>query len=198
VKNTTLAELMPAAASAATRAGVRKEAPLGVLADHSSIKRILAPTDLSDASEAGVRYALTAAGELGAAVTIYYVITGNTIVASRRTGKERTFTATHFYSVLEDYEMLLKRFVEDKFKDIAASVTIKLKVEFGTPETRIVKTAKTEKADLIVMATRGLRGLSRMVLGSVTEEVIRSAHCPVVAIPPSLANSGGSISVAQQ
>jgi nucleotide-binding universal stress UspA family protein len=51
VKNTTLAELMPAASNGATRTSVRKEPPLGVLADHSSIKTILAPTELCQSVE---------------------------------------------------------------------------------------------------------------------------------------------------
>jgi hypothetical protein len=57
-------------------------------------------------------------------------------------------------------------------------------VEFGTPEIAIVKTARTQAVDLIIMATRGKSGLSRIVLGSVTEEVIRNAPCPVLAITP--------------
>ena len=86
------------------------------------IKRILAPTDLSKLLEVGVRYALTGAGEFGAAVTIYYVITGNDIVASGRAREERTFIAKNFYSILEAYETLLEKWVADKFGDIAQSV----------------------------------------------------------------------------
>src|SRR5690242_988484 len=47
------------------------------------VKKILAPTDLSENSQWGVRYALVVADKLDAAVTIYYVVTGNEIAGFR-------------------------------------------------------------------------------------------------------------------
>jgi nucleotide-binding universal stress UspA family protein len=46
----------------------------------------------------------------------------------------------------------------------------------------IVKTAEARSADLIVMSTQALTGAARALLGSVTDAVVRSAHCPVLAI----------------
>ncbi len=46
----------------------------------------------------------------------------------------------------------------------------------------IVEAAGRERADLVVMATHGRRGLARVLLGSVTEEVLRHAPCPVLAV----------------
>jgi nucleotide-binding universal stress UspA family protein len=46
----------------------------------------------------------------------------------------------------------------------------------------IVDTAVAEKADLIIMSTHGYSGLTRWMLGSVTERVLREAHCPVLAV----------------
>jgi nucleotide-binding universal stress UspA family protein len=53
----------------------------------------------------------------------------------------------------------------------------------GDPRTLIVNWARDKAADLIVMSTHGRSGLPRMILGSVTEKVLRSAACPVLAIP---------------
>jgi nucleotide-binding universal stress UspA family protein len=50
------------------------------------------------------------------------------------------------------------------------------------PHEVIVETAKARKADLIVMATHGRGGLSHLLMGSVTEKVVRSAPCPVLTI----------------
>jgi nucleotide-binding universal stress UspA family protein len=187
MKNTALAELIPTASTAARRMTMSRQAPPQSVVRPSSIKRILAPTDLSELSEAGVRYALTAARELGAAVTVFYVVTRKSIVGLDRTRDEREFLASRFYSIVEAYEMLLKKFVEQRFGDMIRSVKVDFRVEVGTPERRIVRTAKSQGADLIVIATRGMSGLRRVILGSVTEEVIRNAPCPVVAVPSTFA-----------
>ncbi|MCB1045019.1 MAG: universal stress protein [Acidobacteria bacterium] len=52
----------------------------------------------------------------------------------------------------------------------------------GKPQEEIVACAEEIKADMIVMGSHGYRGLSRMVLGSVTEYVLRHSECPVVAV----------------
>ncbi|HKY09787.1 MAG TPA: universal stress protein [Candidatus Binatia bacterium] len=146
----------------------------------------MAPTDFSPLAEAGVRYALNAGRELGAEVIIYHAITGNEIAAFGRRRKDK-LVPLHYRGLIETYERRLKSFVEAKFGDAVTSVRVGQKVEFGTPETSIVESAKAEAVDLIIMASRGRRGLARMFLGSVTEEVIRNAPCPVVVIPVNLA-----------
>jgi len=54
------------------------------------------------------------------------------------------------------------------------------------PQTHILSFAQARKTDLIVMGTHGRRGCDRLVLGSVTDRVMRRAPCPVLAIckPP--------------
>lgn len=54
----------------------------------------------------------------------------------------------------------------------------------GDASTTIVNEAVRNKADLIVMGTHGRRGFTRLVLGSVTERVLREAPCPVFTVPP--------------
>jgi len=57
-------------------------------------------------------------------------------------------------------------------------------VERGEPAEQIVARALDGEFDFIVMATRGNTGLRRMMLGSVTDQVVRNAPCPVVVVPP--------------
>jgi nucleotide-binding universal stress UspA family protein len=52
----------------------------------------------------------------------------------------------------------------------------------GTPATAIVETAEQENVELIVMATHGRTGLLRVLMGSVAEEVVRKAKCPVLTV----------------
>lgn len=66
-------------------------------------------------------------------------------------------------------------------REIDPAATTEVIVE-RTPGEAIIATAKRLGADLIVMGTHGRHGLSRMVLGSVAEYVVRHAACPVVTV----------------
>jgi nucleotide-binding universal stress UspA family protein len=55
-------------------------------------------------------------------------------------------------------------------------------LEYGEPAECILKTAQEIGADLIVMGTHGRTGLSRLLMGSVAEHVVRKAPCPVLTI----------------
>ncbi|MGH2628444.1 MAG: universal stress protein, partial [Anaerolineales bacterium] len=50
----------------------------------------------------------------------------------------------------------------------------------GTPADRIVRAARSRRADLIVMGTHGRGGLAKLFLGSVAERVVATARCPVL------------------
>lgn len=52
----------------------------------------------------------------------------------------------------------------------------------GNPAAEIVRFASAKNVDLIVTATRGKKGLGRPLIGSVAEEIIRSAHCKVLVV----------------
>lgn len=63
-------------------------------------------------------------------------------------------------------------------------VPVVIDVLVGSPGARIVEAARTWAADLIVMGTSGRTGLSRLLLGSVAEYVLRHAACPVLMVKP--------------
>lgn len=64
----------------------------------------------------------------------------------------------------------------------AAGVPYIMLREYGHPVDRIVSIAETEKADLIVMGSRGLGGIQSFLLGSVSDRVLHHAHCPVLIV----------------
>ena len=141
------------------------------------IRKILAPTDMSDFSCLGVRYALEMARELDAEITIYYVIP---MAEDWFSGHERPGPVR---DLLANEEAKLDKFLAEKFADDTKAVKIRQKVEFGAPQTSILDMAEREGADLIVMSTHGRTGLKHILLGSVTEKVVARAPCPVLAIP---------------
>jgi len=151
------------------------------------IKKILAPTDLSELSEVGVRYALDLAKAVGAEVTLYHVVTYEELVKYGEVMTEKLAISSTFQtsgSVLEKYERALARFIKERFSDLIPPVKVNQKVELGAPDVNIVEQAKKEGADLIVISTHGRSGLSHIFIGSVTEKVVRHAHCPVLSIRP--------------
>ena len=54
--------------------------------------------------------------------------------------------------------------------------------EIGDPATGIIDTAASREVDVIVIGTHGRKGLRRILMGSVAEEVLREAKCPVIAL----------------
>ncbi len=78
--------------------------------------------------------------------------------------------------------MRLENQLEDMAKKVPTSAKVKTTLLWGNPAKEIVQEAKSGNFDLIVMATHGREGMSRLFIGSVAEEVIRRAPCPVFII----------------
>jgi len=133
------------------------------------LKKILAPTDFSDLSVRGVGYACQLAKGVGAEVTILNVV----IVDESGINKGE----------MEENKQRLEEFVVKNVADIGANLRIRKVVDAGQPYGAIVDCAENERIDLIVMSSHGRSGLSRMLIGSVTDKVLRAASCPVLVVP---------------
>lgn len=153
----------------------------------NNVKKILAPTDLSKLSLAGLRYAFNLAQSFGAEVTVYHVINRDEIMQFseqlRRLGNP-VVMGQHTLDLLEESQDALSHFLRDNMAELLPLVKVQTKVEMGLAYKNIVKRARDDGADLIVMSTHGRTGFSHVLLGSVTEKVVRTAHCPVVSIHP--------------
>jgi len=146
----------------------------------NKVKKILAPTDLSDLSETGVRYALELARRLDAQVVVYYAVCLDEFLRYELAHVRPLLMD----GVLEKHRLQLARFLDERFADILPLVEVKQVVELGNPDENIVAKAKEDGADLIVISTHGRTGLSHIFTGSVTENVVRHATCPVLSIRP--------------
>lgn len=139
-------------------------------------KNILVPTDLSEGAEQALDYACELATQLGAKVHLVNVI-GIPVLGVPELGV--ALTSTVIDSLIEDNQRGLDKLVTSK-AGRAEFGQILLKT--GDARDVINQTAKEVGADLIVMGTHGRRGVSRALLGSVTETVVRSAPCPVLTV----------------
>lgn len=149
----------------------------------NKIKKILAPTDLSDLSRTGVRHALEMARSLGAEVIVYHVISYEEV----NLPYEGFYTESLTKWLPQERKKLLSEFLRDNFADMISKVEIKQEVEVGVPYQRIVEKAVKEGVELVVISTHGRTGLLHMLIGSVTEKVVRHAPCPVFSIRPAQA-----------
>lgn len=139
-------------------------------------KKIIAATDFSQPSEAAVEYAMEIAGP-GSIVVICHVVddvplTYGYVGVSAPTPEIRTRMA-------EGAAAELGRVLP---KNPPAGVEVEGKVLHGSPFLEIIKLAKSEAADLIVVGTHGRTGLKHMLIGSVAERVVRKAPCPVLVV----------------
>lgn len=136
----------------------------------ATLKKLLAPTDFSDLSASGVRYACQLARENGAELIILNVaILDETNVIDKQD--------------MERHRARLDRFVAEKIADASANLKIRKVVDAGEAYGAILDCADNEGVDLIVMSSHGRTGLARMLIGSVTDKVLRGASCPVLVVP---------------
>lgn len=142
-----------------------------------TVKKILAPTDLSDLSCLGLRYALEMGRSRGAEVIVYYVIDLGDQWAVKRddSGPVR--------EMLERHSRMLDTFLRDKFPEELKLTEVRQVVELGGVAGNIVEKAERERVDRIVMSTHGRTGIDHLLIGSVSEKVIGRAPCPVLVVP---------------
>lgn len=146
---------------------------------------ILVPVDLAQGSLAVCEYAAFLARALKSKLTLLYVWSPPQYVAPDVMVALPSFNAAsleeHAHaSARGDFDKLLRHFEP-------ASVEVATRVETGRPAAAIVRVAEELGADLIVIGTHGRTGVKRWWMGSVAQEVIAHAPCPVVTVhtPPS-------------
>ena len=81
----------------------------------------------------------------------------------------------------EDRKQKVQLFTRDKLSEMGYD-SINIEVAIGDTPSKIVDYAQEIEADLIVMPSHGRKGVSRFLLGSVAEQVVRLAHCPVLIL----------------
>lgn len=143
------------------------------------IRRILCPVDFSDASQHALDHAVMIAGWYRARITALHVRHPAFLVEP-----PILFTDPGGGPVatLDDAENRLHHWLSPvRAAGIGCDV---MAVDGNTPAARIVEVAGRIGADLIVLGTHGRSGFERLLLGSVTERVVRTATCPVVTVPP--------------
>lgn len=143
-----------------------------------NIERILCPVDFSDGSAKAYDYAYSLALRYRAKLYVEHVI--DLLAGSYPYYNFPDLAANNIYwDMSKGADERLHKMVEHHAVD---GVQAEMVVHKGFVPDSILTFAKSQGVDLIVMGTHGRRGLDRLVMGSVTEHVLRRAHCPVLAV----------------
>ncbi len=141
------------------------------------IKKILCPVDYSVCSSEAVKYAAHIAGEEGAKVYLMHVID------IRGFGHESPLDLEMPKPTAEVVERMKKELSENLLQERGGKkVEVETIVVVGKPVVEILNTAKEQGIDMIVMGTHGRTGIPHVVVGSVAENVVRKAPCPVLTV----------------
>jgi nucleotide-binding universal stress UspA family protein len=142
------------------------------------LKRILIPTDFSEASESAVMYGRALAEAFNASLHILHVIEDPFVYGW--TGEGYMPDIPSFRETLREQsnKQLDKVLSSPERERFNAQVISK----FGAPFVEIVRYAKEQEIDLIVMGTHGRGPIAHMLMGSVAEKVVRKAPCPVLTV----------------
>ncbi len=143
----------------------------------TAIRNILCPVDFSMFSAPSLEHAIVLAKWFGSEITGMFVVPVGVPVVVDGIGPAVPPPPA------EDRDQLTQAL--DKLLEPAARVGVRVHAEVmdGEPVKRILQRAEAIPADMIVMGTHGHGGFERLVLGSVTEKVLRKATCPVLTVP---------------
>jgi universal stress protein A len=141
--------------------------------------RILVPTDFSPPCGAALATAGAFAAQFGASIHLIHVL-------------EDPYTTVAYASDVYGYvppglRESWRREAQTQLETLLdppekAQFHVTTSVMFGSPARAIVDYARENSINLIVMGTHGRGGFAHLLLGSVTEEVVRTAECPVLTV----------------
>lgn len=143
-----------------------------------NFKKILLPTDFSHYNDAALEYASTLAAKAEAALYIVHVDELRDLNLSAA-------MAEAGYPYVSPWDTEDRREVRERLAKVVptiAAVTYEHHYLSGSPVTEILRFAEREHVDLIVMASHGRTGVSRLLMGSIAEGVMRKASCPVLVV----------------
>jgi nucleotide-binding universal stress UspA family protein len=140
--------------------------------------RILVPVDFSECCFVAVKYAAQLAARFNATLRLFHAVYPYPVTI----GMDRlTAESTPLIKAARDNAQLeMEALKQSKWLDGIASDT---KIPAGYPVDEICAETNADDVDLVVIATHGRTGFKHALIGSVAEQVVRYAECPVISVP---------------
>ncbi len=153
--------------------------PIRTVCEGIVLQQILVPVDLSECAKQGARYASVFATQVGADLLLMHVV------------QPPDYMAAEGGMVGSDWPQLVETALldaEDKLDEMVnflplVGISAETRVEVGTPVEKLTEATKHPDIDMVVTSTHGYTGLRHALLGSVAEQLVRSANCPVLVVP---------------
>lgn len=144
------------------------------------LKKILYPTDFSESSLEALKYAVSLAQEFKARLVVMHVV--NEQIFSEGLNLPRL-------AAPEALEQELGAEAARRMRTLIpaaerAALDVEQVILRGMPFLEIIRYAKANEVDLIVIGTHGRSGMEHIIFGSTAEKVVRKAPCPVLSVRP--------------
>ncbi len=141
-----------------------------------AIQRILCPMDFSEFSHRAFRYAVSLARHFGSRLLIQH--TAQVPVPLLMDGAGPNIAEGIQYQIQRSREEIRRLMISTGVDSSEATILL----NEGEVTERILETIARDRIDLVVMGTHGHKGFSRLAVGSVTEQIIHLASCPVLVV----------------
>lgn len=136
--------------------------------------RLCCPVDFSESSRVAMKMAARTARRFGAELTLVHVMPPPVTRALDVPASAAEVLAAAAHEAGQALERWSADAEQISGRPAAARILS------GDPAAEVVRFARAERCDLIVLGTHGRTGVPRLLLGSVAEHVVRHAHCPVL------------------
>jgi nucleotide-binding universal stress UspA family protein len=140
------------------------------------IKRVLVPIDFSEFSDRALNYAKEICEKFDAELHLLHVL--EVIVSTPQFTMGLAIPAREE----ESEKLVLEKMAELPGENWAADRAVVRHTAHGAPFVQIVKYAKENDIDILIIGTHGRTGLSHVFMGSVAENVVRQSPCPVLVV----------------
>jgi len=149
------------------------------------LKKILCPTDFSETAFEALKYAIGLARSTRSRLILMYVV------------NQKMFSEGLSLARVNSPEALGKEMADEARRRLKMLIPVEERdgidwetnIRSGNPAQEVIRYAKENNIDMIVIGTAGHSGVDRMMFGSTAEKVVRGAHCPVLTVRPPATNS---------
>lgn len=144
----------------------------------TKISKVVVPVDFSSHTDKVVEYALSVADEFGAEVLFLHVV-------NDYLGHDMMLGHPAFLGMTKDLELQAKERMTNMVTDYdGREQGVSGKVILGDAAPEIIKYARLQQADMIIIGTHGVKGLEKILIGSTADQVAKKAECPVLLFKP--------------
>jgi nucleotide-binding universal stress UspA family protein len=153
--------------------------PISTATEGIVLEKILVPVDFSDCAKEGASYASAFATKVGADLLLMHVT------------HPADFTASDPNVVPPDWSDLVETArlaAEDELDQMVnflslTGISAETEVAVGTPGEKLIERTKQPDVDMVIMSSHGYTALRHLFLGSIAEQLVREARCPVLVVP---------------